>query len=80
MVVNGFTSIKEIEAVAIENKDYDNNSFSMPGILFITNLFRKGKQSTKNFTSVYPGEYTRHFDVVILTCGHLNSGLCCMTI
>ena len=53
--------------------------FSTPGVLFITNLAHKGKRSTKKFTSPYSGTCTRHFDIVVLPCGHLDSGLCCMT-
>jgi hypothetical protein len=34
----------------------------MPGLLFTTNLFAKGKLSTKNFTSPYSGVCERHFD------------------
>jgi hypothetical protein len=37
---NGFASAKETDATAIENKDYDN-IFFYPGVLFLTNLFRK---------------------------------------
>jgi hypothetical protein len=79
MAVNGFASINESEAAAIENKGYDNRFYFTPGVLFITNLFRKGIQSIKNFTSPYFGVCARHFDVVVLTCGHLDSGLFCMT-
>jgi len=53
--------------------------FSTPGVLFITNLSRKGKRSTKKFTSSYSGACARHFDVVVLTCGHLDSGFYCTT-
>ena len=75
---NGGQRVKEIEAAAIDNKD-DDNLFSKPGVLFITNLSRKGKQSTKKFTSPYSGACARHFDVVVLTCGNLDSGRCCTT-
>jgi len=53
--------------------------FSMPGVLFIMNLSRTGKRSTKKFTSPYSGTCARHFDVVVLTCGHLDSRPCCRT-
>ena len=79
MAVNGYSTVKESEASAIDNKDDDNRFFSTPGILFITNLSHKGKRSTKKFTSPYSGTCARHFDVVVLTCGHLDSGLYCTT-
>jgi hypothetical protein len=76
MGVNKFSSVKESEVAAIGNKDHDNRFYFMTGALFITNLFRKGKFSMKNFTSPYAGICVRHFDIV-LTCGHLDSGLRC---
>ena len=79
MAVNGYSTVKESEAAAIDNKDDDNRFFPTPGVLFITNLSRKGKRSTKKFTSSYSGACARHFDVVVLTCGNLDSGLCCTT-
>jgi len=51
MAVNGYSTVKESEAADIDNKDDDNLFFSTPGVLFITNLSRKGKQSVlPNFT------------------------------
>jgi len=79
MAVNGYSAIEESEAAAIDNKDDDNGFFSTPGVLFITNLSRKGERSTKTFTSPYSGACAKHFDVVVLSCGHLDSGLCCTT-
>jgi len=79
MAVNGYSTIKESEAAAIDNKDDDNRCFSTPGVLFITNLSRKGKQSTKKFTSPYLGTCVRHFDVIVLTCEHLDIARQCET-
>jgi len=52
MAVNGYSTVKESEAAASDNK-YDDNVFFVfffftPGVLFITTLSREGKRSTKN--------------------------------
>jgi len=64
MAVNEYSTIKESEAAAIDNKNDDNHFFFMPGVLHIKNLSCKGKQSTKKLTSLYSGTCVRHFDIM----------------
>ena len=51
--------------------------FSTPESLFITTLSHKSKRSTEKFTSPYSGACARQFNVVVLTCGHQDGGICC---
>jgi len=79
MAVNGYSTVNESEAAAIDNKDDNTVFFSTPGVLFITNLSPNGKRSIKKFTSPFSGACARQFNVVVLTCVHLDGGICCTT-
>jgi hypothetical protein len=78
MVVNGYSTVKASEVVAIDNKD-DVIVFLHQGYCS-SRIVPQGQTVSEEFTSPYSGACARLFEIVIVMCGHLDSGLCCTTV